>query len=331
MALPSKLAGRLTLPLIAAPMFTVSSPELVIAACRAGVVGAFPTANCRTVEDLDAWLTSFRTSLADTDAPYCANLVIRRPDLAAHLDRLCAHGVELVITSVGSPAPVIGPLHAAGAAVFCDVSTVEHARKAIAAGVDGLVLLTAGAGGQTGSLNGLAFARAVRAFFDGPIVLAGGICDGAALWAATAVGCDLGYMGTRFIATHESAAAEPYKQMLIDSSADDVIVTDAFTGLPTSMLLPSLRAAGIDPRAMTRQESRESASRIFDRDPPEPTQRRWRDLWSAGHAVGSVDAVMSVRDLVDQTRRQFAAAAIASAQSDWLGGCAPSDARVGRD
>lgn len=318
MALPPQLLRRLTLPLIAAPMFTVSSPELVIAACQAGIVGAFPTANCRTPAELDAWLKHLGDALQDTDAPFCANLVVRRPDLAAHLDRLCAHRVEMVIVSVGSPAPVVAPLHEVGALVFCDVATVAQARKAIAAGVDGLILLTAGAGGQTGSLNGLAFVRTVRGFFDGPLVLAGGIGDGAALWAAMSLGCDLGYMGTRFIATTESAAPNAYRQMLIESTPDDILVTDAFTGLPTAMLAPSLHAAGIDPRTVAAEERQASASRVFNDAPEQPAPSRWRDLWSAGHSVGSVDAVLPVRDLVARTRREFAEAAAQSCRSIWV-------------
>lgn len=296
MALPDRLARRLALPLIAAPMLTVSNRELVIAACHAGVIGAFPTANCRSVDELDAWLIEFRNALGPNDAPFCANLVIKRPDLQEHLQRLCAHRVELVITSVGSPAGVVEPLHDVGALVFADVASLTHARKAIAAGVDGLVLLTAGAGGQTGSLNGFAFVRAVREFFDGPLVLAGGIGDGTALFAATALGCDLGYMGTRFIATRESAAPDPYKSMLVDSTADDIVLTSAFTGLPTSMLAPSLRAAGVD---------------------VDGTPRRWRDLWSAGHSVSSVDSVLPVSELIAKTRDEFSRAAAIAQRSGW--------------
>ena len=307
MSLPQSIARRLSLPLIAAPMFTVSDPRLVIAACRAGVIGAFPTANCRTPEELDGWLARLRAELGPDDAPFCANLVIRRPDLREHLERLCAHRVEMVITSVGSPAAVVGPLHDAGALVFADVASVAHARKALAAGADGLVLLTAGAGGQTGSLNGFAFARAVREFFDGPVVLAGGLADGVALRAATTLGCDLGYMGTRFIATLESAAPAAYKQMLIESSMDDVLLTSAFTGLPTSMLRPSLAAAGLDPDAIPEELGRATAAQVLGGAAAPPA--RWRDLWSAGHSVSGVDAVLPVAQLVARIAAEFHAAA----------------------
>jgi len=228
--LPISIADRLRLPVIAAPMLRVSGPELVIAACRAGVIGAFPTANARTSEDLDWWLTEITEAShrADADrpvAPYAANLIIRQPRLFDDVACLVRHRVELVITSVGSPAPVVGPLHEIGAVVLADVATLEHARKAVAAGADGLVLLSAGAGGQTGWLNPFAFVRAVREFFDGPLVLAGGISDGQGLLAAQVLGCDLAYLGTSFIATRESLAGAAYRDMLVEATIDDVVLT----------------------------------------------------------------------------------------------------------
>lgn len=203
-----RIAPRLRLPVIAAPMFRVSGVELVTAACKAGVIGAFPTANCRDVAELDAWLACIRAALAPADAPWCANLIMRRASLRDELRCLLRHRPELVITSVGAPDPVIAPLHEAGCLVFADIASLRHAEKAIASGVDGLILLSAGAGGQTGWANGIAFARAVRAMFAGPIVLAGGMSDGAAVLAARAAGCDLAYMGTKFIAARESAASD---------------------------------------------------------------------------------------------------------------------------
>jgi nitronate monooxygenase len=211
----SRFRDRLSLPLIAAPMFLVSGVELVVAACRNGVIGSFPTVNCRSSEQLDQWLTDIDIRLkvhsdasGKPSAPVCANLIVHRSNarLEQDLAVLLRHRPEMVITSVGSPAPVIGPLHEAGALVFADVASIRHAERAVAAGADGLVLLTAGAGGQTGWLNPFVFVRAVRAFFDGPLVLAGGISDGHALRAAQALGCDLAYMGTKFIATRESMA-----------------------------------------------------------------------------------------------------------------------------
>jgi nitronate monooxygenase len=306
MALPGPLASRLRLPLIAAPMFRVSGPDLVIAACRAGVIGAFPTANCRDIGELDAWLTRMRRDLSPADAPCCPNLIIRHRAMPAQLDVLVQHRVELVITSVGSPAAVIQPLHAVGCRVFADVASLKHAHRALDAGADGLVLLTAGAGGQTGWANGLAFARAVRQSYDGPLVLAGGISDGHALLAAQALGCDLAAMGTRFIATDESLAVQAYKQMLVESSLDDVLLSDAFTGLPASMLRPSVVAAGLDPERLPQGQGADRAAALYGATAEGP--RRWEDLWSAGHAVSGVRAVGPVADLVETLRAEYRAA-----------------------
>jgi nitronate monooxygenase len=192
MMMPASLSSRLKVPLIMAPMFQISCPEMVIAACKAGAIGSFPTINARGGEELDRWLGQIRDALGPDDAPFAPNLIMMSPTLGDDLDLVLKHKVEVVITSVGSPKPVIGPLHDAGCLVLADVATVQHARKAADAGVDGLILLTAGAGGQTGWANGFAFVRAVRQFFDGIIVLAGGVSDGAALWAAETLGCDLG-------------------------------------------------------------------------------------------------------------------------------------------
>lgn len=203
---------------------------------------------------------------------------------------------------------MIGPLHDIGCLVFADVATLRHSEKAIAAGVDGLVLLTAGAGGQTGWLNPLAFVRAVREMYDGPIVLAGGISDGAALWAARVLGCDLAYMGTHFIATHESMAAPAYKQMLVNSSMDDVLLTQAFTGLDTNMLKPSIIAAGLDPVTLPARVSAEEAAKNFSRDALRPGPRRYKDIWSAGHSVSRVTSVKNAATLIDRTAEEYHAA-----------------------
>jgi nitronate monooxygenase len=310
------IRNRMRLPLIAAPMFLVSGIELVVAACAHGVIGAFPTANCRTTDELDAWMHEIGERLrrhhetsGKAAAPPCPNLIVHRSNvrLADDLRVLLTHRPEVVITSVGSPAPVLAPLHDAGALVFADVATIRHAERAVAAGADGLVLLTAGAGGQTGWLNPFAFVRAVRGFFDGPLVLAGGISDGRSLRAAEVLGCELAYMGTKFIATAESMANPRYKAMLVASSADDILLTRAFTGLQTSMLTPSIVAAGLDPHALPERGMINIAEDIDvgSRD-KQPT--RWRDIWSAGHSVSGVDKIRSVDDLVAQTASEYDAA-----------------------
>ena len=313
----ARFRDRLTLPLIAAPMFLVSGVELVVAACESGVIGAFPTVNCRTPVELDAWLADIDDRLrrhsdrtGKRPAPVCPNLIVHRSNarLKEDLDVVLRHVPELVITSVGSPAPVLGPLHDAGSLVLADVASIRHAERAVAAGADGLVLLTAGAGGQTGWLNPLAFVRAVRAFFAGPIVLAGGVSDGRALRAAEVLGCDLAYMGTKFIATRESMADERYKQMLVSSSADDILLTTAFTGLQTNMLKPSIAAAGLDPDNLPPRGAIDIGNDI-DIGARENRPKRWRDIWSAGHSTSGVTDVPSVGDLVARTIAEYRAAA----------------------
>jgi nitronate monooxygenase len=308
MTLPASLAARLKLPLIVAPMFLVSGPEMVIAACRAGAIGAFPAANARGAARLDAWLTQIRRELDPTDAPFCPNIIMRSPDIAEELARLLRHKTEIVITSVGSPKPIVKPLHDAGCLVLSDVASMHHAERAIEAGVDGLILLTAGAGGQTGWANGFAFTRAVRAIYDGIVVLAGGISDGTALFAAEALGADLGYMGTQFIATPESMADPAYREMLVESSLDDIMLTRAFTGLETNMLRPSLIRAGLDPETLQPIPTEQTASAMFGSEAPEAAPRRWQDIWSAGHSVAGVTAIAPVAEKITKVQADYAAA-----------------------
>jgi nitronate monooxygenase len=317
MSLPENLKSRLRLPLIAAPMFLVSGPALVTASCRAGVIGSFPTANCRTVEELDRWLSGMvdaQSRSADetgrAPAPICPNLIVHRsnPRVADDLAAVLRARVEIVITSVGSPEPVMKPLKDAGCLVLADVASVRHAEKAVAAGVDGLVLLTAGAGGQTGWVNPFAFVRAVRAFWDGIVVMAGGMSDGHAVAAAETLGCDLAYMGTKFIATRESLAKDEYKTMLVRSRLDDVLLTRAFTGLETNMLRPSIEAAGLDPAALPARGAIDIAKDINAAERERPNAKRWKDIWSAGHSVSGVADIPAVAELVDRTAREYAAA-----------------------
>src|SRR3954466_5440704 len=308
--------ARVSLPLIAAPMFLVSGVDLVVAACRNGVIGSFPTVNCRSPEQLDGWLGAIERQLqlhsdrtGKRFAPICPNLIVHRSNarLQDDLRVLLSHRPEIVITSVGSPTPVLASLHDAGALVFADVASIRHAERAVAAGADGLVLLTAGAGGQTGWLNPFVFVRAVRAFFDGPLVLAGGISDGHALRAAQALGCDLAYMGTKFIATRESMADARYKEMLVASSADDILLTTAFTGLQTNMLRPSITAAGLDPDDLPARGAIDIGKDI-DIGGRENRPKRWKDIWSAGHSTSGVAEVLSVDEMVARTVVEYQAA-----------------------
>jgi nitronate monooxygenase len=228
---------------------------------------------------------------------------MRRDALKDELKCLLKFRPEIVITSVGSPQPVIGPLHDVGCLVLADVASIRHAEKALEAGADGLILLTAGAGGQTGWANGFAFARAVRSFFDGPIVMAGGISDGQALWAAEALGCDLAYMGTKFIATQESMASVGHKTMLVESSLDDILRSNAFTGLVSNTLRPSVIASGLDPNNLPANLTAERAAELYGSGALGP--KRWTDIWSAGHSVSGVNAVHSVKDLIDTIGEEY--------------------------
>jgi nitronate monooxygenase len=291
-------------------MLRVSGVDLVTTVCRSGGIGAFPTANAQSVEELDHWLTRIEHDLAHLPgavAPHCPNLIIRQARFKDDLACLVRHKVEIVITSVGSPSAAIEPLHDVGCLVFADIASLRHAEKAIEAGADGLILLTAGAGGQTGWVNPFAFVRAVRAMFDGPIVLAGGITDGVSLAAARVLGCDLAYMGTRFIAARESMASDTYRQMLVDSTLDDVMLTRAFTGLDANMLRPSLLAAGLDPSNLDESVSEARAKQKFGGKKPEGP-RRWLEVWSAGHTVSGVRSIMGAAELVAEVVEQYEAA-----------------------
>lgn len=286
---------RLSLPLIAAPMTGVSGVELVVAACRNGVIGSFPTHNAASVDELDRWLGEMAGALhpLPRHAPVAPNLVVHPSNTRLGEDVACIvrHGTELVITSVGSPAGVVGPLHDAGCQVYADVATQRQAEKAIAAGVDGLVLLSAGAGGQTGQANPFAFVRIVREMFDGTIVLAGGIADGVALYAAKVLGADLSYMGTPFIATQESLASADYREALVASTMDDIRLSDAVGGLPASLL-----GTWLDARDQAPVEAGDFRQDRLVGD---------RVVWSAGHGVTTVVDVPSIDTLVSRIREQY--------------------------
>jgi nitronate monooxygenase len=304
MSLPEGIRDRLSLPVIAAPMFLVSGPELVVAACNEGVIGSFPTVNARTPEALDAWLDEIEAGLDDDAAPYSANLIVHRTNarLAADVEVVVRHRTPIIIASVGSPEPVIAPVHDYGGLVFADIASMRHAEKAIGLGIDGLILLCGGAGGQAGWANPFAFVRAVRAIYDGPIIVAGGISDGVTVRAVETLGADLAYLGTSFIATRESMAKEDYRQMLVDCRLDDILLTPFFTGLPTNMLRPSIAAAGLDPDRLGDRGDIEIGDDI------NPKKKRYRDIWAAGHSVSGVHRIQSVAELVAELKAGYEAA-----------------------
>ncbi len=313
MALPAALAGRLRLPVVGAPMFIVSGPELVLAQCKAGIVGAFPALNARPQAELDRWLTRIENELAAHlaahpgafVAPFAVNQIVHASNsrLEADLEVCVAHRVPIVITSLRAPDAVVGPVHRYGGLVFHDVTSLRHAEKALAAGVDGLVLVCAGAGGHAGTLSPFALANEVRRIYSGTLILAGAITNGAGILAAQAIGCDLAYLGTRFIATREANADERYKRMIVESRAADIAYTPFFSGVHGSYLKASIRAAGLDPDNLPPVPAGEMD---YDRRGDRP--RAWKDIWSAGQGVGNIDDVPAVADLVERLVREYRAA-----------------------
>lgn len=293
---------RLRLPVIAAPMFLVSGPEMVVACCRAGIIGSFPTVNARTPQILDEWLTRITSELKDEpDAPPpAANLIVHRsnPRLAEDLAVVVRHRLPMVIASVGDPGSVLSQVHDYGGVVFTDVASERHARRAAEAGVDGLILLCAGAGGNTGWLSPFSFVAAVRRFFSGPLAVAGGISDGRSIRAVEELGADLSYLGTRFIAARESMASEEYRDMLIRSGPDDILLTKSVTGIPANFLRPSLEKAGIDVEGRT-------APAKFDVIRDLDALKAWKHIWSAGHSVIGVERVQTVAEIVAELEAEY--------------------------
>jgi nitronate monooxygenase len=312
MSLPPALANTLRLPVIGAPMFIVSGPELVIAQCTAGIVGAFPALNARPQDALDRWLTRIETELAAYRAahpdvkvaPFAVNQIVHGSNgrLEADLEVCVAHRVPIVITSLRAPNAVVDSVHGYGGLVFHDVISVRHAEKALEAGVDGLILVCAGAGGHAGTLSPFALVSEVRRFYTGTLILSGAITNGAGVLAATAMGCDLAYLGTRFIATHEANAADAYKQMIVAGAAADIAYTPFFSGVHGSYLKPSIRAAGLDPDSLPA-----TAAGKMNYDRREERPKAWKDIWSAGQGIGNIDAVLGVGELVDRLEREYRA------------------------
>lgn len=285
-------------------MFLASGPELVIAACAAGIVGSFPTANCRTEEDLRAWMEAIVGGLEAASrnsdvvvAPWAANLVTHSTNLrlAGHLDLVAQYKPPIVVTALGSPRPVVDTVHRYGGQVIADVPNIELARKAVEAGADGLACIASGAGGHTGHLSPFAFISGVRAFFDGLLVVGGSIADGAGVAGAIAAGADLVYIGTRFLASNESRASTGHKQMIVDCSQSDLIVTSSVTGAPATWLRPSLTASGAEIEAATK--------------PDFSGRSRWRDIWSAGQGLQLIHSIEPVSKIVDDLAIGYLAAA----------------------
>ncbi len=300
-----ELHAQTTLPVIIAPLFLITGVEMVVAGCKTGVIGTFPALNARTTEDFEAVVRQTIDSLATYQsehpdaivAPYAANLVLRNnPRLEADLAVCIEHKVPLIVTIMGKATQVAEAVHAYGGLVFSDVTTVEHARKAAACGVDGLVLVCGGAGGHAGRVNPFAFVPAVREFFDGAIVVAGCLSTGRGVRAVTALGADFAYMGTRFIPTTECLADPAYKSMIVETEIPDILYTPAVSGIPANFMRASLAQTGFD---LTNPEDIQRGPDVGDET------KAWTDVWSAGQGAHVIREVTSIANVVEDLRREY--------------------------
>ncbi len=297
---------HLQLPIVAAPMFLVSGPSLVTACCRAGIVGTFPALNQRTAEGFEAWLDEIESDLAGLDHPgFGVNLIVHKtnPRLQEDLDICVKHKVPLIITSLGAVPEIVEAVHSYGGLVFHDVINVRHAKKAAAAGVDGLIAVTAGAGGHAGTINPFALISEIRQFFDKTILLSGCQSSGGDVAAARAMGADYAYLGTRFICTKESAASNEYKSMIESANAADIVYTDKVSGVNANFLKDSIEAAGmtLDHQGSSKKPIDFGAELLA----PEEGSKAWKDIWSAGQGVGSISDSPSVEELVGELSNEY--------------------------
>lgn len=304
----NKLHAQMSLPVICSPMFIVSNPNLLIEQCKSGIIGSMPALNARPAELLDDWLSEINEAISNLRqaephrkiAPYAINQIVHASNERLEHDMaLCEkHKVPMIITSLRAPGDVVKQTHQWGGIVFHDVTTLRHAEKAIEAGVDGLILVAAGAGGHAGTLSPFALLAEVRRIFDGPIALSGAITTGAGIYAARAMGADFAYIGTRFIASQEANADMRYKQMIVDSNAKDVLYTPFFTGIPGNYLTKSIVAAGLDPENLREEEM---ATANFGSSRVKP----WKDIWGAGQGVGSIDSIETTAQIVSTLHKEY--------------------------
>ncbi len=302
-----KLLEQTVLPVISAPMFLVSGPELVIETCKNGIIGSFPLLNARNDVILEEWLMTIKNELQrakdDTKkvAPWAVNLILHRSNhrFNSNLDLIRKYKPPIVITSLGNPQGITDIVHSYGGLVFSDVATIRHAEKAAASGVDGLILVSAGAGGHGGEINPFAFMGAVRKFWKGITCIAGCITTGEDILAVKAMGADFAYMGTRFITAGESMASAEYKKMIIDSTSDDILYTDAFSGVKGNYLIPSIKKAGLNPENIKNKGeldfSQKDGSRI----------KAWKDIWSAGQGVNGIDNISPAAEIINDLRAEY--------------------------
>jgi nitronate monooxygenase len=311
MSLPASLRDRLRLPAVGAPLFIISNPDLVLAQCKGGIVGSFPALNARPLELLDEWLARIVEDLAAYDrahpgrpaAPFAVNQIVHRSnDRLEHDLQLCVkYKVPIVITSLGARTEVNAAVHAYGGIVLHDIINDTFAHKAIEKGADGLIAVAAGAGGHAGRQSPFALVQEIRSWFDGPLLLSGAIANGRSILAAQAMGADLAYIGSAFIATHEANAAPAYKQALVDSRADDIVYTNLFTGVHGNYLKTSIVAAGLDPDNLPASDP---AKMNFGTG----RSKAWRDIWGSGQGIGAIDRVTTAAEAIERLAREYAAA-----------------------
>ena len=317
MPLPKCLEGTLRLPVVGSPMFILSGPELVAAQCKAGIVGSFPALNARPQEMLGEWLKQIKDDLdahraENPDAkiaPYAVNQICHatNPRLMQDMETCVEHEVPIIITSLRPPEEIVTAAHSYGGVVFHDVINLRHARKAAEQGVDGLILVASGAGGHAGTLSPFALVREVREWFDGTILLSGALGDGFCIASAQAMGADLAYMGSRFIPTAEANAVEDYKQMVVDSDADDILYSSYFSGVKGNYLKPSIARAGIDPNSIPEgDKSTMDFAETLQEPSGEPVvAKAWKDIWGCGQGIGGIKSVETVADIVAGLEREY--------------------------
>lgn len=314
MSIPKCMQGRLSVPVVGAPLFIISNPDLVIAQCKAGVVGSFPALNARPAEELDKWLTRIKAELAEHDAanpdnlsaPFAVNQIVHNSnDRLMHDVELCVkHEVPVVITSLGARPEVFEAIHSYGGICLHDVINNRFAKKAIEKGADGLICVAAGAGGHAGTLSPMAFIQEVREWFDGPVLLSGAISTGDGILAAQAMGADLAYLGSAFIATEEANAAEGYKKGIVENASNDIVYTNLFTGVHGNYLRPSIEAAGLDPDDLPESDP----SNMNFGSSGSSKQKAWKDIWGSGQGINAVKAVLPAGELVTRLRTEYDAA-----------------------
>ena len=315
MPIPDSIKENISIPVIGAPLFLISVPDLVIAQCKAGIIGSFPALNARPQHVLEEWIVRIKTELKEYQeqnpdkkvAPFAVNQICHGSNdrLQGDMEICVKHEVPIIITSLRPPAEVVEAAHSYGGLVFHDVINVRHAKKAADMGVNGLILVCAGAGGHAGALSPFALLREVKSWFDGTIILSGSIGDGYSVASALALGADFAYLGTRFIATHEANAEPEYKQMLIESSANDIVYSSLFTGVLGNYLKPSIQNAGLDPNNLP---SADKSSMNFGSG-GNTDSKAWKDIWGSGQGIGLIEDAPTVEELVERLKIEFTEAA----------------------